>query len=99
MTPNRFEHLFTLVGYRIEKRTTRIRKPISAPQRLALTLRYLATGESQPSLSLSYRIGKSTVWKIVSETALAICNSLKDPYMKTPSSSYLSKITSIVGIL
>ena len=98
MTPNRFEHLFTLVGHRIEKMTTRIRKPISAPQRLVITLCYLATGESQPSLSLSYSIGKSTAWKIVSETALAIYNSPKDPYMKTHSSSYLSKITSIVGI-
>ena len=46
MTPNRFEHLFTLVGHRIGKRTTKIWKPISAPQRLALTLRYLATVES-----------------------------------------------------
>ena len=47
MTPNRFEHLFTLIGHRIEKRTTRIRKPLTEPQRLALTPRYLATGESQ----------------------------------------------------
>ena len=74
MTPNRFEHFCTLVGHRIEKRTTRIRKPITAPQRLALTLRYLAIGESEQSLSLAYRIGKSTVCQIVSETALAIYN-------------------------
>ena len=86
MTPNRFEHLFTLVGQRIEKRTTRIRKPIFEPRRIALTLRYLATGESQKPLSPSYRIGKSTVCQIVSETALAIYNSLKDPYIKIPSS-------------
>ena len=74
MTPNRFEHLFTLVGHRIEKRTTRIWKLISALQRLGLTLRYLATGESQQSLSLSYRIGKSIVCQIVCETALSIYN-------------------------
>ena len=86
MTPNRFEPLFTLVGHRIEKRTTRIRKPIFEPRRIALTLRYLATGESQKPLSPSYRIGKSTVCQIVSETALAIYNSLKDPYIKIPSS-------------
>ena len=77
---------FTLLGHRIEKRTTRICKPISGPKTLALTLRYLATGESQQSLSLSYCIGKSTVYQIVSETVLAIYNSLKDPYLKTPSS-------------
>ena len=86
MTPNQFDHFFTLVGHRVEKRTTKIRKPIFASQRLALTLCYLATGESQQSLSLSYRIGKSTICQIALETALAIYNSLKDPYMKTPSS-------------
>ena len=53
MTPNRFEHLVTLVAPLIEKRTTRFREPISASQRLALTLRFLATGESQQSLSFS----------------------------------------------
>ena len=86
MTPNRFEHLLTLVAPLIEKRTTRFREPISASQRLALTLRFLATGESQQSLSFSYRIGKATVSKIVSETSLAIYNSLKQPYLKPPSS-------------
>ena len=58
MTKNRFEHFFTLSGHQTKERTSRIRKPISAPQRLALTLRYLATGESQQSLSLSYRTMK-----------------------------------------
>ena len=46
MTPNRFEHLVTLVAPLIEKRTTRFREPICASQRLALTLRFLATVES-----------------------------------------------------
>ena len=86
MTPNQFEYLFTLVGHRIERRSARIWKLISAPQRLALMLCYLATGESQQSLSLSYRIGKSMFCQSVSEAALPIYNSLKDPYVKTPSS-------------
>ena len=86
MTPNRFENLLTLVAPLIEKRTTRFREPISASQRLALTLRFLATGESQQSLRFSYRIGKATVSKIVSEASLAIYNSLKQPYLKPPSS-------------
>ena len=85
MTPNRFEHLLSLVGPMIQKKTTRFRMPISAPQRLALTLRYLATGESQQSLSFSYRVGKATVSKIVSETSSAIYNALKNPYLKNPS--------------
>ena len=86
MTPNRFEHLLQLVTPRIEKRTTKFREPISAAQRFALTLQYLATGESQQLLSLSYHIGKAAVSKIVSKTALALYNSLGDPFMNVPSS-------------
>ena len=86
MTLNRFKHLLQLVAPRIGKRTTKFREPISAAQRLALTLWYLATGESQQSLSLSYHIGKATVSKIFSEKALAIYNSLRDPFMKVPPS-------------
>ena len=86
MTPNRFKHLLQLVAPYIEKRTTKFREPISAAQRLALTLQYLATGGSHQSLSFSYCIGKATVSKIVSETALAIYNSLRHPIMKVPSS-------------
>ena len=84
MSPDRFQHLCSLVGPYITKQKTNFRKPISAPQRLALTLRFLATGESQQSLSFSYRIGRSTVSKIVSETSLAIFHALRDPYLKTP---------------
>lgn len=87
MTPNRFEHLLSLVAPLIQKKNTRFREAISPPQRLALTLRYLATGESQQSLSFSYRVGRTTVSRIVSETSLAIYNALKDPYLKNPSST------------
>ena len=86
MTLNRFKHLLQLVAPRIGKRTTKFREPISAAQRLALTLWYLATGEFQQSLSLSYRIGKATVSKTFSEKALATYNSLRDPFIKVPSS-------------
>ena len=87
MSPNRFEHLLTLVGPQITRKTTQLREPISAPQRLTLTLCYLATGESQQSLSFSYRVEKSTVSQIVSETSLAIYEVLKDPFMKKPSTA------------
>ena len=86
MTPNRFEHLLTLVGPLIQKETTRFRETISPPQRLALTLRFLATGESQQLLSFSYRMGKTTVSKIVSETSSAIYKALKSLYLKSSSS-------------
>ena len=85
MTPNWFKHLLQLVAPRTEKRSTKFREPISAAERLALTLHDLATGESQQSLRRSYCIGKATVSKTVSGIALAIYNSLRDPLMKVPS--------------
>ena len=85
MTPNWFEHLLQIVAPCIEKRTAKCWEPISAVQQLALTLWYLATRESQQWSSLIYHIGKATVSKIVSKTAMTIYNSLRDPFMKVPS--------------
>ena len=45
MDKTNFEWLLSLVGPRIEKQTTNMKKPISAATRLSLTLRFLATGK------------------------------------------------------
>ena len=71
---------------KIKRRDTVFRKAIHAEARLAITLRYLASGESQQSLSYAYRVGRTTVCQIVSDTCDAIYESLKDPYLKTPAS-------------
>ena len=63
-----------------------MRKSIPAAERLAITLRFLATGDSQQSLSFSCRLGKATVSKIISETCKAIYTVLKDPYLTPPGS-------------
>ena len=84
MTPDRFGHLLSLVRPWIEKQDTNVRKSIPAEARLALTLRFLAPGESQQSLSYSYHIGRATASNIVSETCEAIGDSLKDLYLKPP---------------
>ena len=77
MSPERFQHLLSLVKPLIEKKDTKFRKCISAAERLGLTLRFLATGDSQQSL----RTGKTTVSKIISETCDAIYTVLKDTYL------------------
>ena len=82
MTPDYFGHLLSLMRPRIEKQDTTFRKSIPAEARLALTLRLLASGESQQPLSYSYRIGRATVSNSVSETCEAISDSLKDLYLK-----------------
>ena len=47
-------------------------KPISPAERLTLTLRFLATGESFRSLSFQFRISKSAISYIVQEVCKAI---------------------------
>ena len=61
MSRERFEHL-TIVGpllVRRENYWSAIRANITPAERLALT--YLATGNSQISLSFNFHLGKSTV--------------------------------------
>ena len=47
-------------------------KAIFPAEKLALTLRFLATGESQQSLSFAFREGRYTVTKIISTIRDAI---------------------------
>ena len=87
MTPERFEHLLSLVGPRITKTNTRMREAISAAERLILTLWYLASGDDQQSLSFSYRIRRTSVSHIIKETLYAIWLALKDKYVGPPKSA------------
>ena len=63
MSPERFDFLLSKVGPLINKQATRLQQPISAAERLALMIRYLAPGDSQQSMSFSYQMGKGTVSK------------------------------------
>ena len=84
MSPERFDHILSLIEPIVTKESTNFREPISAGERISITLRFLATGETQQSLSLSYRIGKATVSKVVRETSDAIYEVLSPIYMQPP---------------
>lgn len=84
MSPESFDLLLSLVSPLISKQSTKLREPISSAERLALTLRFLASGNSQQTMSFSYRIGRTTVSRIIKETCLAIWQVLKDKYMRAP---------------
>ena len=87
ISPERMEHLLFLIGPLIQKQDTNFRKAIPAPERLMLTLRFLASGDSQRSLTYLFRMGKKTVSRIISETSDAIVQALQPSYMSPPSSS------------
>ena len=85
-TPDRFEHFLEWVGLEIEKKNTRLRRTSPTRERLVITLRYVASSETQKSLSHSFLIGRTTVSNIISETCEAIFSSLQITYLN-PSNS------------
>ena len=84
MTPGRFEQLLSWVAPYIFKSSER--RPNTSPhERLSITLRYLATGDSQFTIGCSYRVHPTTIGRIILETTTVIWNQLcKRGYLDHP---------------
>ncbi|XP_063960239.1 putative nuclease HARBI1 [Lytechinus pictus] len=80
-----FQELLSRVGPRIEKQDTFMRKALSAGLRLAITLRFLATGDSYQSLEYNFRVAKCSICRIVPETCKAIIAELAPEVCCLPS--------------
>ena len=61
MDVNSFHHLVEVMTPRIVKKNTRMRPPISPSERLALTLRFIATGETFRSLEFQFRVSRTAI--------------------------------------
>ena len=61
MPPEMFDEMLARIGPRIQKMHTNYRLAIDPGVKLAATLRYLATGESYPTVSYSFRVSRHTV--------------------------------------
>ncbi|KAK0147520.1 Protein ALP1-like [Merluccius polli] len=79
-----FDELLLKVVPLITKTDTSFRSAISPGERLAICLRYLATGDSFRTIAFSYRVGHSTVAGIVSEVSRAIWDCLVAEVMPVP---------------
>ncbi|KAM7311119.1 uncharacterized protein ISCGN_008026 [Ixodes scapularis] len=84
MPPSTFDTLLGLVGPKIERKVTPFREPISPHDRLAITLRFLANGDTFRSLSYNFLIGRSTAVVIIRQTTAAIWESLQPLYLLFP---------------
>jgi len=67
-----------LFGEKISKKNTVFRKDISFQERLALTLRFLASGDSYVSLQYLFKISKQAISCVVPEACEALVEKLKD---------------------
>ncbi|CAI6355142.1 unnamed protein product [Macrosiphum euphorbiae] len=77
LTKSDFEELLRLVAPKISKKNTNYRAAIPPSIRLAVTLRYLATGDSFTSLMYLFKISKQSISTIVPEVCEAIFEVLK----------------------
>ena len=62
-----------------------MRQPIAADEKLVVTLRFLAAGESYESLMYQFRIHRTTIGRFIPQVSRAIYAALKDEYLKVPS--------------
>ena len=90
MTKQQFCFLVEKVSPLIEKKQqpspiNSVRSTIKPDERLAVTLRYLATGESFHSLEYLFRISRQSISSIVYETSRALYQVLAPEFLKVPS--------------
>ena len=86
MDEDHFNHLVSLVSPLIKKDDTCMREAISPAERVALTLPFLATGESFHSLAFQFRISRHAISYIVDETCAAITEVIGKEFMQVPQS-------------
>lgn len=72
------EYILNNVGPLIAKTDTIMRKAIPAQERLAITLRFLASGDSFKSLSFLFKVSTQTVSRCVHETCDALIKVLQN---------------------
>nr|XP_042898203.1 uncharacterized protein LOC122269395 [Parasteatoda tepidariorum] len=82
MDTETFEILLQKVEPLIVKQSTVMRIAIPAAERLAITLRYLTTGETQSSIAFNFRVAQNTISGKIPTVCTAITDALKDDNMK-----------------
>jgi len=78
MSSSDFEYILNKIGPDITKQDTNMRKAIPAQERLAITLRFLASGDSFVSLSYLFKVSNQCISTIVKEVCDALIKKFKD---------------------
>ena len=85
MNVDTFEYLLRELRPLIIRRNV-VRPAIPPEQRLAITLRYYATGESYYSLQFQFRVSVRSIGRIVRRVSQAIVTKFRDVFMNRPNS-------------
>lgn len=86
MSATDFEYLLKKIGPMIQKQNTNMRKSFPIQERLAVTLRFLATGDSFTSLSYLFKMSRCTVSACVQEVCQALMIELREQIKVSKSS-------------
>ena len=85
MGPEDFHELLTRIAPRITKRDTNYyRKSLEPGLKLAVTLRFLATGNSYKTLQYGFRVAHNTISVFIPQVCQAIINELSDEVLMCP---------------
>lgn len=84
LEPRMFQELLHIIGPRIGKNNTWYRQSIDPGLRLAITLRYLATGDSYRTLMYGFRVAHNTICGIVQDVCEAIVSAYAEDVIQTP---------------
>ena len=68
----------------ITKKTSMMRQPIDPEIKIAITLRFLATGESYVSLMYQFRVHSSTISKFIPVVCNKIYETFKERFLRLP---------------
>ena len=82
-----YQEILTRIEYRIKPKISKYRTPLTAGIKLAITLRYLATGDSYHSLMYGFRVAHNTISKVVRQVCDAIVAEFSEELIHCPSTS------------
>ena len=82
--PAMFRELLLRLRPRLEKIDTFFRKSLDPGLKLAITLRYLATGDSYRSLQYGFRVAFNTISRVIPEVCEALIEELAHEVMSCP---------------
>ena len=99
MDSSLFTILLDQVKPLIERQDMNRMKCIGGGERITITLRFLATGESFRSLQYLFRVSEQSIGSMFIETCKALVSVLKQQYLKVSNIKFLLKVGDGVGFV